>query len=524
MWPRKYLLTTTLVASWLQNAGTSTSFCSKTVLPDSLPMLAVRISQVISSYGCTPGVVQRRGKVRPAGGAAVLGQAVEAHAVGTALALRRRRAEATDRADRDVEADDLPGADADVCWSVVIGRDAVMVAVSLRLGRMGAAAAWVEGGEPGPEITLGSPRSPLSMTGMGPLLLLPSTTPGRWAGVPMPGAVPPGRRPTDPIPEPPCFVDCAAVPLVSPEVLVERLGRTFWGVRRPQFRRPQAIERSSKNSRERWPSQGVSTRCSGPTSTAYPYILRLWTNSWMTARSDVDDPPSPVDGVWTSARPAGATARRGASWSRREPNDRSILGGSPAAIPERADTLAPECSSRSVSAASRPGFAGSSRTSVRSRRSRSFSSAARSSESRGRRSPRAPGRRFPVRLPPSHPCHRHGDRLPRGSACQRRGADRPIVEATDGGTVIVYTQPKDVAEHGRRRSRCAGVARPVGSPGGPTGTPPCCSSTSATPSASRRRPRDRRRLRALPARRRTHGDRRRLDGGLPRRRAISTTH
>ncbi len=48
-WPRKYLLTTTLVASWLQNAGTSTPFCSKTSLPDSLPMAAVRISQGISS-------------------------------------------------------------------------------------------------------------------------------------------------------------------------------------------------------------------------------------------------------------------------------------------------------------------------------------------------------------------------------------------------------------------------------------------------------------------------------------------
>ena len=32
-WPRKYLLTTTLVASWLQKSGTSTSFCSKTSLP-----------------------------------------------------------------------------------------------------------------------------------------------------------------------------------------------------------------------------------------------------------------------------------------------------------------------------------------------------------------------------------------------------------------------------------------------------------------------------------------------------------
>ena len=49
MWPRKYLLTTTLVASWDQNVGTSTSFCSNTVLPDSLEMPAVRYSQVISS-------------------------------------------------------------------------------------------------------------------------------------------------------------------------------------------------------------------------------------------------------------------------------------------------------------------------------------------------------------------------------------------------------------------------------------------------------------------------------------------
>ena len=38
-WPRKYLLTTTLVASWLQNAGTSTSFCSKTIFA---PLVADR--------------------------------------------------------------------------------------------------------------------------------------------------------------------------------------------------------------------------------------------------------------------------------------------------------------------------------------------------------------------------------------------------------------------------------------------------------------------------------------------------
>jgi hypothetical protein len=48
-WPRKYLLTTTFVASWLQLFGTSTSFCSKTVLPVSLEMAAVRSSHSISS-------------------------------------------------------------------------------------------------------------------------------------------------------------------------------------------------------------------------------------------------------------------------------------------------------------------------------------------------------------------------------------------------------------------------------------------------------------------------------------------
>ena len=46
-------------------AGTSTSFCSKTLLPVSELMPAVRYSQVISSYGWTPGRVQRRSNVRP---------------------------------------------------------------------------------------------------------------------------------------------------------------------------------------------------------------------------------------------------------------------------------------------------------------------------------------------------------------------------------------------------------------------------------------------------------------------------
>ena len=39
-WPRKYLLTTTLVASCDQKFGTSTSFCSKTLLPVSFVMPA----------------------------------------------------------------------------------------------------------------------------------------------------------------------------------------------------------------------------------------------------------------------------------------------------------------------------------------------------------------------------------------------------------------------------------------------------------------------------------------------------
>jgi hypothetical protein len=43
-WPRKYFWTTTLVAVWLQVLGTSTSRCSKTILPLSPLMLAVRSS------------------------------------------------------------------------------------------------------------------------------------------------------------------------------------------------------------------------------------------------------------------------------------------------------------------------------------------------------------------------------------------------------------------------------------------------------------------------------------------------
>ncbi len=56
--PRKYFEATTLVASIDQDFGTSMSFCSKTTLPSSPVMPAVRSSQAISSAGSTPGVVK----------------------------------------------------------------------------------------------------------------------------------------------------------------------------------------------------------------------------------------------------------------------------------------------------------------------------------------------------------------------------------------------------------------------------------------------------------------------------------
>src|SRR6202011_3693546 len=58
--PRKYLLTTTLVAICDQNAGISQSVCSNTVSPFSLPIDAVRFSQRTSSNGWTPASVKRR--------------------------------------------------------------------------------------------------------------------------------------------------------------------------------------------------------------------------------------------------------------------------------------------------------------------------------------------------------------------------------------------------------------------------------------------------------------------------------
>ena len=55
IWPRKYFETTMLVACCDQDFGISTSRCSKTTLPFSLPMTAARSSHSTSSNGSTPG-------------------------------------------------------------------------------------------------------------------------------------------------------------------------------------------------------------------------------------------------------------------------------------------------------------------------------------------------------------------------------------------------------------------------------------------------------------------------------------
>src|SRR5688500_4246373 len=57
-WPRKYFETTMLVACWDQNLGISSSRCSKTILPFSLPITAERIYHSTSSNGSTPGSVK----------------------------------------------------------------------------------------------------------------------------------------------------------------------------------------------------------------------------------------------------------------------------------------------------------------------------------------------------------------------------------------------------------------------------------------------------------------------------------
>src|SRR5688572_28368829 len=63
--PRKYFETTMLVACCDQDFGISTSRCSNTTLPFSLPMTAERISHSTSSNGSTPGSVKYRGNSSP---------------------------------------------------------------------------------------------------------------------------------------------------------------------------------------------------------------------------------------------------------------------------------------------------------------------------------------------------------------------------------------------------------------------------------------------------------------------------
>src|SRR5262249_11417334 len=64
--PRKYLDTTTLVASCDQAFGISTSRCSKTTSPPSPWITAARVSHSTSSYGLTPAGTNRRATGSPA--------------------------------------------------------------------------------------------------------------------------------------------------------------------------------------------------------------------------------------------------------------------------------------------------------------------------------------------------------------------------------------------------------------------------------------------------------------------------
>ena len=57
IWPRKYLETTTLVASCDQALGISTPFCSKTTVPSLPTMLAVRSSHSVVFQTSWPGWV-----------------------------------------------------------------------------------------------------------------------------------------------------------------------------------------------------------------------------------------------------------------------------------------------------------------------------------------------------------------------------------------------------------------------------------------------------------------------------------
>src|SRR4029453_8275994 len=64
-WPRKYFDTTMLVACCDQNRGISTSRCSKTSSPFSLPMTADRISHSTSSNGSMPSRLKKRSYSSP---------------------------------------------------------------------------------------------------------------------------------------------------------------------------------------------------------------------------------------------------------------------------------------------------------------------------------------------------------------------------------------------------------------------------------------------------------------------------
>src|SRR5213076_2360415 len=64
--PRKYFVVTMLAALTLQKSGNSTPRCSKLTEPSrQLVITTSRRSQVTSSYGCTPSVVQTRSTRSP---------------------------------------------------------------------------------------------------------------------------------------------------------------------------------------------------------------------------------------------------------------------------------------------------------------------------------------------------------------------------------------------------------------------------------------------------------------------------
>src|SRR5216684_4259685 len=83
--PRKYLETTTLVATCDQPVGISTSRCSKTTSPFSLVMEASRVSHWTSSKGATPGRVKYRFEALAGAAAVRLGRSVDVFWVDRAI-------------------------------------------------------------------------------------------------------------------------------------------------------------------------------------------------------------------------------------------------------------------------------------------------------------------------------------------------------------------------------------------------------------------------------------------------------